>query len=156
MAEFPFVHSLSKTYNQDLKVIFVSADWLEDEKQVKDFLSSMDVIGLRNGRDFDRLEHCPRATQERFFELQFTLAEKTGLPMFLHSRATGGAMVEMLTANRHRFKAGVVHSFDGEADEAAALVALDLYIGALSLSRRALLRGVSGDDCKDFGLRRSI
>ena len=91
----------------------------------------MDVIGLWNGRDFDRLEHCPRATQERFFELQFTLAEQTGLPMFLHSRATGGAMVEMLTANRHRFKAGVVHSFDGEADEAAALVALDLYIGAL-------------------------
>ena len=40
-------------------------------------------------------------------------------------------MVEMLTANRHRFKAGVVHSFDGEADEAAALVALDLYIGTL-------------------------
>jgi len=91
----------------------------------------MDVIGLWNGRDFDRLEHCPRATQERFFELQFTLAEQTGLPMFLHSRATDGAMVEMLTANRHRFKAGVVHSFDGEADEAAALVALDLYIGAL-------------------------
>ena len=91
----------------------------------------MDVIGLWNVRDFDRLEHCPRATQERFFEQQFTLAEQTGLPMFLHSRATGGAMVEMLTANRHRFKAGVVHSFDGEADEAAALVALDLYIGAL-------------------------
>ena len=42
-------------------------------------------------------------------------------------------MVEMLTANRHRFKAGVVHSFDGEADEAAALVALDLYIGTLAL-----------------------
>ena len=95
-------------------------------------MSSID--GLWNGRDFDRLEHCPRATQERFFELQFTLAEQTGLPMFLHSRATEGAMVEMLTANRHRFKAGVVHSFDGEADEAAALVALDLYIGALALT----------------------
>ena len=35
MAEFPFVHGLGKKYNQDLKVIFVSADWLDEEKQVK-------------------------------------------------------------------------------------------------------------------------
>jgi len=45
MAEFPFVHSLGKKYNQDLMVIFVSADWLDEEKQVKDFLNSMDVSG---------------------------------------------------------------------------------------------------------------
>ena len=43
MAEFPFVQSLGEKYNQDLKVIFVSADWLDEEKQVKEFLSSMDV-----------------------------------------------------------------------------------------------------------------
>jgi TatD DNase family protein len=49
--------------------------------------------------------------------------------MFLHSRATGGAMVEMLKANRSRFSGGVVHSFDGDAEEAAAIVALDLHIG---------------------------
>ena len=45
MAEFPFVQSLSKKYNQDLKVIFVSADWLDEEKQVIDFLNLMDVNG---------------------------------------------------------------------------------------------------------------
>ena len=45
MEEFPFVHSLGKKYNQDLMVIFVSADWLDEEKQVKDFLNSMDVNG---------------------------------------------------------------------------------------------------------------
>ena len=45
MAEFPFVQSLSKKYNQDLMVIFVSADWLDEEKQVKNFLNSMDVSG---------------------------------------------------------------------------------------------------------------
>ena len=45
MAEFPFVHSLGKKYNQDLMVIFVSADWLDEEKQVKNFLNSMDVSG---------------------------------------------------------------------------------------------------------------
>ena len=45
MAEFPFVQRLGKKYKQDLKVIFVSADWLDEEKQVKDFLNSMDVSG---------------------------------------------------------------------------------------------------------------
>jgi TatD DNase family protein len=67
----------------------------------------------------------------RYFELQFKLAEETQLPMFLHSRATSGAMVDVLKANRGRFTTGVVHSFDGDAEEAAAIVALDLYIGAL-------------------------
>ena len=45
MAEFPFVQSLGEKYNKDLRVIFVSADWLDEEKQVKDFLNSMDVSG---------------------------------------------------------------------------------------------------------------
>ena len=45
MGEFPFVQSLGKKYNQELMVIFVSADWLDEEKQVKDFLNSMDVSG---------------------------------------------------------------------------------------------------------------
>ena len=85
------------------------------------------------GLDFDRLQHCTRDVQMRYFELQFKLAEETQLPMFLHSRATSGAMVDMLKANRSRFTTGVVHSFDGDAEEAAAIVALDLYIGTLQI-----------------------
>jgi TatD DNase family protein len=83
------------------------------------------------GLDFDRLQHCTREVQMQYFELQFKLAEETQLPMFLHSRATAGAMVDMLKKNRSRFTTGVVHSFDGDAEEAAAIVALDLYIGML-------------------------
>ena len=81
------------------------------------------------GLDYDRLEFCPREVQRTYFEEQFAIAEQTGLPLFLHNRNTGGDFVEMITANRHRFGAGVVHSFDGSEAEASALVAAGLYIG---------------------------
>lgn len=81
------------------------------------------------GLDYDRLQFCPKDVQKTYFEKQFALAEQTGLPLFLHNRNTGGDFTDMIRANRHRFKAGVVHSFDGPAEEAAALVACGLFIG---------------------------
>ena len=44
-------------------------------------------------------------------------------------RNTGGDFVAMIKENRHRFKAGVVHSFDGGVEEMRELVELGLYIG---------------------------
>ena len=75
----------------------------------KDGMSTGHVVAIGEcGLDFDRLQHCPRDLQEKYFEMQFALAEQTGLPMFLHSRATDGAMVEMLRKHRSRFSGGVV------------------------------------------------
>eukprot|EP00466_Bigelowiella_natans_P002933 jgi/Bigna1/57378/fgenesh1_pm.11_\ len=81
------------------------------------------------GLDYDRLKFCPKEVQKRWFERHFELANKTGLPMFLHNRNTAGDFVEMIRANRERFSEGVVHSFDGSSEELKELLELGMYIG---------------------------
>lgn len=65
----------------------------------------------------------------RYFEQQLSLAEVTGLPLFLHCRDAAEDLVSILTPWRERIAGGVVHSFDGTSHELQALLDLDLYIG---------------------------
>jgi len=88
------------------------------------------------GLDYDRLTYCPMEEQKIGFEAQMVLAERSKLPLFLHSRASGADMYAILEANRHRFKDGVVHSFDGSASDLEGLLGLNLFIGINGCSLR--------------------
>lgn len=65
----------------------------------------------------------------RYFEKQLSLAEVTGLPLFLHCRDAAADLVGILNPYRERLVGGVVHSFDGSKQELQAMLDLDLYIG---------------------------
>lgn len=44
----------------------------------------------------------------RNFARQFDIAERTGLPLFLHCRNSAKDFLEILTSNREKFNKGVV------------------------------------------------
>lgn len=81
------------------------------------------------GLDYDRLHFCPANVQKRFFERQFALAKITGLPLFLHNRASSNDFFDLIRAHRSDFSTGVVHSFDSPAKDMETAIGLGLYIG---------------------------
>ena len=100
------------------------------------------------GLDYDRTQFCAKETQLKWFARHFDIAERTGLPMFLHSRAAHEDFFRLLKAARGETEISetkkkkpppcVVHSFDGTAAEAADLLSLPgVYIGINGCSLRS-------------------
>jgi TatD DNase family protein len=106
-------------------------------EKLRALLHSDSVVAVGEfGLDYDRLQYAPKDVQMRAFEAQIILAEESGKPLFLHSRAAEPDMSQVLQRHRHRFSQGVVHSFDGTCEEMETLLALGLYIGVNGCSLR--------------------
>lgn len=56
------------------------------------------------------------------------LSESLKLPLFIHCRNASSDLVEILTSQQN-LHGGVVHSFDGTAEELKTLLDLGYYIG---------------------------
>lgn len=84
------------------------------------------------GLDYDRLHYASKDVQRPVFAKQLELAARTGLPLFLHSRACADDFYELLSPYVKEGKiqrGGVVHSFTGTQSEVEKLLELGLYIG---------------------------
>ncbi|BHF66821.1 TatD DNase [Sparganum proliferum] len=83
------------------------------------------------GLDYDREHFCPADVQRTYFEKQLHLAHTTGLPLFLHCRRAHTDLLDLLRKHISEFGpvTGVVHTFDGTAEQASDFINLGLYVG---------------------------
>lgn len=124
----------------------------EDYKEgAEEYMNELEVVmveGRREGKvvavgecglDYDRLHFCDKEIQKKWFERQFALAKKSGLPMFLHLRAATTDFLDIIRRQQENFSAGVVHSFDGsyqDLRDVLEIPTLDIGINGCSLKKR--------------------
>jgi TatD DNase family protein len=103
-------------------------------------------LDLGDVADYDRLHYSPADTQRRHLPYLLSLAEKYGLPMFLHSRHPDAHkdLVKVFKAagwekdaQQSRGRTGVVHSFTGSREEMEELVSQDLSLRSWLCDSRA-------------------
>ena len=89
----------------------------------------------------------PLPVQQDYFDRHIRLSQQSDLPLVIHLRETAAEILEMLTAARQRAPlTGIMHSFTGSADQAAAFVDLGLHIsfaGMVTFKKSDDLRAVA-------------
>ncbi|KAF7398555.1 hypothetical protein HZH66_006452 [Vespula vulgaris] len=111
----------------------------EEYENPEDYLKSLSDLAMENkdkvvaigemGLDYDRLQFCSKEIQKKYFEMQLSLCSILKLPMFLHCRNASEDFVRILRKHKDKITPGVVHSFDGNPEEANSILQLGLYIG---------------------------
>lgn len=99
-----------------------------------DGMSDNTVVAVGEiGLDYDRLQFCSKDKQIYYLKRQLeSLAEPTGLPLFLHNRNCSTDLYDILKQHysESNLSGGVVHSFDDTIELAMSFVdELGLYIG---------------------------
>ena len=89
----------------------------------------LEVVAIGEcGLDFNR-DFSPRPVQLEWFEKQVELAVELQMPLFIHEREAGDALLDVLRRHRAGIKAAVVHCFTGDEATLDAYLELDLHIG---------------------------
>jgi TatD DNase family protein len=86
-----------------------------------------------------------RARQERFYAAQLALARRFDLPVLLHVRRSADTLLKHL--RRDGGAGGIVHAFNGSAQQAQAFVALGFKLGfggTLTYERALRIRALAG------------
>jgi TatD DNase family protein len=110
-------------------------------KRLEQLAASPRVVGIGEcGLDYYR-NLSPAAKQREAFAVQLDLAAERSLPVVVHSRDAMPATLDIL--GRHRLpRGGVMHCFDGTAEDARASLAFGLYVscaGPLTYRKDATL-----------------
>ncbi len=85
------------------------------------------VVGVGEiGLDYHWMQ-APPAEQERFFRAQLALARELGLPVVIHSREAQADTLRIL-ADAARGQPGIMHSFSGGPDYAAACLEIGFML----------------------------
>ena len=103
----------------------------DEERDLKVFeslLRSEKTVAVGEiGLDF-HYDHSPRDVQGRALRAQLAFARDRGLPVLLHNRESGEAMMEALEAEPRRSNPGVFHSFTEDGAYGARAIALGYRI----------------------------
>lgn len=86
------------------------------------------------------------ALQQRAFAAQIELAAAAKLPFQVHSRDAAADTVTVLTQNKSKFSAALMHCYSGSVETAKQLLDLGMYFsfsGTLSFKNAARLREVA-------------
>lgn len=102
----------------------VDAAWLAE---VRRLAAHPKVVAIGEiGLDY-HWDRAPHADQERLFREQLALARELGLPVVIHSRDAKEDTIRIL-GDAARGQPGVMHSFSGDWDYAAACLDVGFYL----------------------------
>ena len=103
-------------------------DEARDLKILEELLKSPRAVAVGEiGLDF-HYDHASREAQLRGFRSQLAFARASSLPVLLHNRESGAAMLEILEKDGPRENAGVFHSFTEDSDFGRKAIALGYRI----------------------------
>ncbi len=107
-----------------------ATDYNDDvHSSIQAMLDEPEVVAVGEcGLDYFR-NFSPAEAQCVAFERQLTLAEESGLPVFLHQRDAQKDFIDILRPRLPNLSRAVAHCFTGNETELRELLDLDLYIG---------------------------